>query len=45
MGRLKSRRHDTKKHIFIAPDMIGKPRSDLRDMVEEAPPLSVRLVK
>ena len=45
MGRLKSRRFDTKKHIFAAPDMATMPKSDLRDMVEEAPPSSVRLVK
>ena len=45
MGRLKSRRYDTKKHIFAAPDMVGTPKSDLRDMVETTPPTSVRLVK
>jgi hypothetical protein len=45
MGRLKSRRFDNKKHIFAAPDMATMPKSDLRDMVETAPPLSVRLVK
>jgi hypothetical protein len=44
-GRLKSRRHDTKKHIFCAPDMVEMSRSELRDMVEAAPPTSVRLVK
>jgi hypothetical protein len=45
MGRLKSRRFDNKKHIFAAPDMVGTPKSDLRDAVEAAPPTSVRLVK
>ena len=45
MGRLKSRRYDNKKHIFAAPDMATMPKSELRDMVETAPPLSVRLVK
>jgi len=45
MGRLKSRRFDNKKHIFAAPDMATMPKSDLRDMVETAPPSSVRLVK
>jgi hypothetical protein len=45
MGRLKSRRFDTKKHIFVSPDMMGTPKSDLRDIVEETPPSSVRLVK
>ena len=45
MGRLKSRRFDTKKHIFCSPDMVETSRSDLRDMVETAPPSTVRLVK
>jgi hypothetical protein len=45
MGRLKSRQYDTKKHIFAAPDMVGTPKSDLRNMVELSPPTSVRLVK
>jgi hypothetical protein len=37
MGRLKSRRHDNKKHIFCAPAMAEMAKSDLRDMVEEMP--------
>jgi hypothetical protein len=45
MGRLKSRRYDTKKHIFCAPDIADMGKSELRDMVEAAPPTSVRLVK
>jgi hypothetical protein len=45
MGRLKSRRYDNKKHIFCAPDMADMGKSELRDMVEAAPPSSVRLVK
>ena len=45
MGRLKSRRYDNKKHIFAAPEMADMSRSELRDMVEAPPPLSVRLVK
>lgn len=45
MGRLKSRRYDNKKHIFVAPELAGYSKSDLRDMVEEPPPSSVRLVK
>lgn len=45
MGRLKSRRHDSRKHIFCAPDMAEVSKSDLRDMVEAAPSSSVRLVK
>ena len=45
MGRLKSRRYDSKKHIFAAPELASYPKSDLRDMVEEPPASSVRLVK
>ena len=45
MGRIASRDLLTKKHIFCAPDMAGVSRSELRRMVEAAPPVSVRLVK
>jgi hypothetical protein len=45
MGRLKSRRFDTKKHIFCAPDMVDMSRSDLRDMVEEPPASMLQRVK
>jgi hypothetical protein len=45
MGRIKSRRYDTKKHIFCAPDMVDKGKSDLRDMVEEPPASALRAVK
>ena len=45
MGRLKSRRHDTKKHIFCAPDMADMSRSDMRDMVEEPPASMLQRVK
>ena len=34
-GRLKSRDYDTKKHIFCAPDMVDRPKSELRRLVEE----------
>jgi hypothetical protein len=44
-GRLKSRRYDTKKHIFCAPDMVEMSRSELRDMVEDPPPSTLRAVK
>ena len=45
-GRIKSREHDTKKHIFCAPDLRDVSRSDLRRMVETEPVASaVRLVK
>jgi hypothetical protein len=43
-GRLKSRKNDSRKHIFCAPDMIVHSKSELRDMVEEPPaPLMVRV--
>jgi len=34
MGRIKSRDHDTKKHVFCAPELGEYSRSDLRRMVE-----------
>jgi hypothetical protein len=34
-GRLKSRTHDTKKHIFCAPELRDTPKSDLRNMAED----------
>ena len=44
MGRLASREHSTKKHIFCAPELAGTNKSELRRMVEEVPaPLAVRL--
>lgn len=44
MGRISSREHTTKKHIFCAPEMAGTNKSELRRMVEEVPaPLAVRL--
>lgn len=33
MGLIKSREHATKKHIFAAPEMVNKPKSELRDML------------
>jgi hypothetical protein len=45
MGLLKSRAHGTKKHIFAAPDMVNRPKSELRDMVENPPTPLMRLVK
>jgi hypothetical protein len=45
MGRLKSRRYDNKKHIFVAPDMAEMSRSDMRDMVEEPPTSVLQRVK
>ena len=37
-GRVKSRRYDSKKHIFCAPERAEMSRSELRDMVETPPP-------
>jgi hypothetical protein len=45
MGRLKSRRYDTKKHIFCAPEMVDLAKSDLRDMVEDPPASMLQRVK
>jgi hypothetical protein len=43
-GRIKSRAHDSKKHVFCAPDMVTMSKTDLRNLVEEsASPL--RIVK
>lgn len=46
MGLLKSRANPTKKHVFAAPDMASKTKSDLRDLVQGPAPAPVmRLVK
>jgi hypothetical protein len=37
MGRVHSRDHQTKRHIFRAPDLAGTARSELRAMVEKRP--------
>ena len=34
-GRLASREHGTKKHIFCAPELVGTGKSDLRRMAEK----------
>jgi hypothetical protein len=44
-GRLKSRDYDTKKHIFCAPDMADRPKSELRRLVEESPSSGLVRVK
>jgi len=44
-GRLKSREHDSKKHIFCAPDMVDVSKSELRRLVEESPPGGLVRVK
>jgi len=45
MGRIKSRINDTKKHVYCAPDMIDRSKSELRDLVEDAPPPAMVRVK
>jgi hypothetical protein len=45
MGRIKSRVNDTKKHVYCAPDMAGKPKSELRRLVEDVPPPTMVRVK
>jgi hypothetical protein len=46
MGRINTREHATKKHIFCAPALAGTSKSELRRMVEQVPaPAAVRLVK
>ena len=48
MGLIKSREHTTKKHVFCAPELINKPKSELRDMLPDPklkPEPVVRLVK
>ena len=46
MGLLKSRANPSKKHVFAAPDMASKAKSDLRDLVQGPAPAPVmRLVK
>jgi hypothetical protein len=44
-GRLKSRTHDAKKHVFCAPDMVNHSRSELRDLVEDVPASALVRVK
>ena len=45
-GRLMSREFTTKKHVFCAPELAGRPKTELRAMVEETPaPATVKLVK
>jgi hypothetical protein len=44
-GRLMSRDHTSKKHIFCAPDMADIAKSELRRLVEENPPPRMVVVK
>jgi hypothetical protein len=44
LGRIKSRSNDARKHVFCAPDLAGRSRSELRDLAEESPaPAMVRV--
>jgi hypothetical protein len=44
LGRIKSRANESRKHVYCAPDMADRSRSELRDMAEENPaPLMVRV--
>ena len=46
MGRLSSGELTSKKHIFCAPEMVGKiSKSEMRRMVEDAPAPRMALVK
>jgi hypothetical protein len=46
MGLLKSRAHTTKKHVFCAPDMVNRSKSELRDACEpEGKSFLMKLVK
>ena len=44
-GRVKSRRHDSARHVYCHPDMRDTSNSDLRDLVEELPAPRMALVK
>ena len=44
-GRIASREHSNKKHIFCAPELADKPKSELRRMVEDSPPAGLMRVK
>ena len=46
MGRISSGDYTSKKHVFCAPDMVGKAsKSEMRRMIEETPPVRMALVK
>jgi hypothetical protein len=44
-GRIKSRVNDSKKHVYCAPDMADRAKSELRDLVEDVSPPSMVRVK
>jgi hypothetical protein len=44
-GRIMSHELTNKKHIFCAPELAGKPKSELRRMVEDLPPAGLMRVK
>lgn len=44
LGRIKSRANDARKHVYCAPDLADRSKSELRDMAEENPaPTMVRV--
>jgi hypothetical protein len=46
LGRVGTREHQTKKQLFCAPDMVDRPKAELRRLAEQTPaPGAVRLVK
>jgi hypothetical protein len=44
-GRVAARETPNKKHIFCAPELADKPKSELRRMIEDAPPAGLMRVK
>ena len=45
MGRLSSHEYQTKKSVWVAPELRGKPKSELRRMIEEREPSKLAAVK
>jgi hypothetical protein len=45
LGRVASSDYPSKKHLYCAPDMAGGNKSNLRRLVEDAPPAGLVRVK
>jgi hypothetical protein len=45
MGRLSSHEYQTKKSVWVAPELRGRNKSDLRRMIEEKEPSKLAAVK
>lgn len=45
LGRVASADYPSKKHLYCAPDMLARSKSDLRRMVEDGPPAGLMRVK